>query len=434
MRILWLTMQALPEIHQKLNPDMPFPPTGGWMEGISRQIISNNAKDFIYCYPDKIGGLSGEVNGYRYYTIRKIQDFKKFDDNDLKVIMDIFEKEKPDIIHLFGTEHSHQTQMVHIINKLGYIDKLIIWIQGMVSVYPLHYDAGLSEKIIRHRTLKEFLLRNNISDLKKNMILRGLEEVEALKIARHVFVRTDWDEAACKMINPNLYIHKCNETLRPAFYDGKCWNINNIKRHSIFISQSNYPIKGFHMLLKAVSIIKKEFPDVSIRTTGKDYFHYVKLKDKLRISTYQKLLIEIAERYELLDSIYCLGTLNEKQMRDEYLKANVYVSPASIENSPNSLGEAMILGVPIVASNVGGIKNMLFDGTEGLLYPFDEPYVLAEYICRIFRDDEKALYLSKNAINHALKTHNSEVNYKQLMREYKKVIDQVNDSTYDSYK
>ena len=55
-------------------------------------------------------------------------------------------------------------------------------------------------------------------------------------------------------------------------------------------------------------------------------------------------------------------------MRQAYLEADVFLLPSQSENSPNSLGEAMLLGLPCVASNAGGIPDMLADGQEGLLY------------------------------------------------------------------
>ena len=58
---------------------------------------------------------------------------------------------------------------------------------------------------------------------------------------------------------------------------------------------------------------------------------------------------------ELEDKVSFLGPLNAEQMKAEYLRSNVFLCPSSIENSPNSLGEAQMLGVPCVASYVGGI-------------------------------------------------------------------------------
>ena len=70
-------------------------------------------------------------------------------------------------------------------------------------------------------------------------------------------------------------------------------------------------------------------------------------------------------------------------MCNRYLKSNVFVCPSAIENSPNSLGEAQLLGVPCVASYVGGSMDMMI-GNEDNLYRFEEVEVLAQKICNIF--------------------------------------------------
>ena len=71
-------------------------------------------------------------------------------------------------------------------------------------------------------------------------------------------------------------------------------------------------------------------------------------------------------------------------MCEQYLKANVFVLPSAIENSPNSLGEAMMLGTPTVVSDVGGVKNMIDHEKEGYVYQPDASYMIAYYAGRFF--------------------------------------------------
>ena len=108
-------------------------------------------------------------------------------------------------------------------------------------------------------------------------------------------------------------------------------------------------------------------------------------------------------------------------MKERMLKSNVFVSPSSIENSPNSVGEAMILGVPCISSDVGGVKNMLKHGEEGLVYPFHDPYVLAHYIDEIFSSQSFAEKLSYNAKQHAETTHSQKINLKSLIDIYNQI-------------
>lgn len=59
-----------------------------------------------------------------------------------------------------------------------------------------------------------------------------------------------------------------NETLRPEFYEGR-WDLNGVEPHSIFISQGDYPLKGFHFVLQAMPKILKEYPDAKLYVAGK---------------------------------------------------------------------------------------------------------------------------------------------------------------------
>ena len=109
-------------------------------------------------------------------------------------------------------------------------------------------------------------------------------------------------------------------------------------------------------------------------------------------------------------------------MRQEYLNANVMVMCSNIENSPNCVGEAMLIGTPVVASYVGGVSNLLEHGKEGFLYQHNAPYMLAHYVCEVFQDISLADIFSSNGRKKAHILYNQEENMKQLMSIYKTVI------------
>jgi glycosyltransferase involved in cell wall biosynthesis len=109
-------------------------------------------------------------------------------------------------------------------------------------------------------------------------------------------------------------------------------------------------------------------------------------------------------------------------MCKRFLKTHVFVSPSTIENESNSLSEAKILGTPCVASYVGGVTDRLEHGIDGFFYPANEPYMLAYYICQIFKDDDLALILSQNAREHAIKTHDKIINSERLIQIYKEIL------------
>ncbi|MBQ3625427.1 MAG: glycosyltransferase family 4 protein, partial [Synergistaceae bacterium] len=116
------------------------------------------------------------------------------------------------------------------------------------------------------------------------------------------------------------------------------------------------------------------------------------------------------------------------EMCERYLKSHVFVSPSSIESQSNSIGEAIILGVPVVSSDVGGIRsnwnNELIHNENGYVYPADAPYMLAYYIMNLFNNDELAQKFSHNARPKAIKFYDKEVNFKSLVDEYNKIAEE----------
>lgn len=110
-------------------------------------------------------------------------------------------------------------------------------------------------------------------------------------------------------------------------------------------------------------------------------------------------------------------------MLQRLLKTNVFVLPSAIENSSNSLSEAMILGLPCIASNTGGTMDMLEYPKEGLLYPYTEPAILAEYVMQYFRDDDLCIKLGQAARTRALERHNKQAIGEKMIQIYKEMND-----------
>ena len=103
----------------------------------------------------------------------------------------------------------------------------------------------------------------------------------------------------------------------------------------------------------------------------------------------------LIKKYSLQNNIIFTGILNEKEMKQKFLESHIFVSSSAIENSPNSVGEAMVLGIPIISSYVGGVPDMIEHKKEGYLYQPDAPYMLAHYIDLLFSDDDTCELISK---------------------------------------
>ncbi|UZQ50359.1 glycosyltransferase family 4 protein [Clostridium kluyveri] len=411
MKIIWLGNVVLPKIAEMENIPKVF--LGGWMVSLSERLGTMDNIELCYIFDSK-HSVSGSTKYYKYYGIEcGSSSSKRLGKDYIQYAIEILNKEKPDVVHIWGTENAHSLGMVEACEQVGILNRVIISIQGLVSVYAKHYHAFLSEKVTHGKTIKD-ILKGNLQKQQKKFVQMGLLEEKALRKVRHVIGRTDWDKACVWNINPNIIYHFNNETLRSEFYDG-CWSYNTCEKFSIFCSQAHYPIKGIHLMLESLKIIKRQFPEVHLYVGGKNYMDIPVFQH----SRYEKYISILIKRYNLIENVTFTGFLDANQMKDRYLRSNVFVSPSSIENSPNSVGEAMLLGVPVVSSIVGGVHNLLEHAREGFLYPADEPYMMAYYVCRIFDNKALACKLSRNARKQALQTHDEDENLKELLNIYR---------------
>ena len=99
-------------------------------------------------------------------------------------------------------------------------------------------------------------------------------------------------------------------------------------------------------------------------------------------------LQDLIKKYDLKNNITFMGLLSAEEIAKTLQKIHTYVLSSSIENSPNMLGEAMLVETPCVVSYVGGVMDMVEDRKEALFYRFEETAILADKISRIWEDDK----------------------------------------------
>ncbi len=403
MKILWICNLILPQIAKALNTAVPY--GGGWMASLADDIVTAENVSLSVCFPysSAIDGTAGKI---RYFG---------FDSEN--TIYNIIKKENPDVVHIFGTEYMHSYYAARACEKLGIAHKAVVSAQGIVSFASKHYFGGVPTYVKYARSFRDVLKRESINKAKKTFEKRGIFERKTLNTVKHVIGRTDWDYACTRQINPDIKYHFCNETLRDSFYENK-WDIETCEKHSIFASQCNYPLKGFHRVLEAMQTVLKFYPDAKLYTTGRNLLNQKGFSAGLKLTYYEVYIKKLIKKYNLENAVFFLGPLDEKKMCERYLKSHVFVAASSIENSPNSLGESMILGVPTITSDVGGIKALFNHNEDGFMYQADAPYMMAECICKIFASDELAKMFSENAKKHAKVIHNKENNLKTMLKIY----------------
>lgn len=313
---------------------------------------------------------------------------------------------RPDVVHIHGSEFPHGLAYVKACGNHG----VVVSIQGIVSRYARYYLGGINASCFKP-TFRDMVKRGGVLREQREFEHRGEWEELLLQSVNHVIGRTEWDKSHVWAINPNAEYYHCGETLRDIFYHNK-WNYSTCEHHSIFVSQSSYPIKGVHMLIKAMPLILRKYEDAVVYVAGCDET----AKPWYRITSYGRYLKHLIKEYGLGSHIVFTGVLSEEQMCKRYLDSNVFVCCSAIENSPNSLGEAQLLGVPYLTTFVGGAPEIV-DYNANVLYRFEEYEMLAKRICCVFDQGSTACGASFNN-----KMYDGEENLCQLMRAYSNCI------------
>lgn len=408
MNILWITNIIMPEAEALMTSSTVLKASGGWMVGLASQLVKNNNICLTIATVSKrvstIKRLQGE--NITYYIL----PLKSYETCWLSVRDDV----KPDVIHLHGTEYPWGKSYVDTCGP----EHVVVSIQGMLSAYYYYYYGLSAWTFIRNATIGSILFGGTLKG-KHNFKRDSKREIALLQKVHHVIGRTSWDRAHTWAINPDAKYHFCNEILRQEFFDGSKWEYDKCSKHTIFLSQSTYPIKGLHQILKAMPLILRHYPNAKVRIAGGDITQRKGLHGFLLYSDFANYISKTIKRLQLTEHIIFTGPLDAEGMKREYLNANVFVCPSAIENSPNSLGEAQILGVPCISSYVGGMSDMIPNGDCGIMYRFEEINMLAKAVCDTFAKSEFSG--QQHMIEIANQRHNPVKNAIDLESIYKEV-------------
>lgn len=416
MNVLWITNITFPEAQALLTGKGSLTASGGWLLGAAGALVDQPDVELTIAslspLVNKLTFLKGEK--ISYYVLPYGKGNHKRNKNYGSLWKQVRDAVTPDVVHLHGTEY---TQGLAYVEACG-SQNVCVSIQGLVSVYSRYYYCGFSRTEIHLATTPASIVRGGILSGYRDFVRRGECEKELLRKVNHIIGRTSWDHSHAWAINPKAQYHHGGETLRAEFYSGEIWNYEKCIPHSIFLSQGGVPLKGLQQVLRALPLVLRHYPDTIIRIAGKDISSLNNLRDYLLFSDYGKLIRKIIKKNNLQEHVRFLGYLDGEKMRKEYLQSNIFICPSSIENSPNSLGEAQLLGVPVLASYVGGSMDMM-RGDEEHLYRYEETEMLAHKIVRLF--DCKDRINTDKMREEALKRHDPQNNLKELIELYRKI-------------
>lgn len=423
----------------------------GWISGLLHRVLQDEQQEVQPAIAFPVGRnmlaegqqiLCGsmQINGrvLQYFGFYEDTDHPECYDKDLEERLDqILQVYKPDIVHVFGTEYPHTLAMTRVFDRP---EHLLIGVQGLCAECAHAYFANLPEKVIHGNTFRDWLKKDGLQQQHEKFVKRGAHEIEAVKNAANITGRTDWDRECTGRWNEKAEYHKMNETLRPDFYT-EVWREEQAEPYTIFLSQGDYPLKGLHYVLLALPTIHREYPEAKVYVAGNPIVRDKSLLGRLKVSAYGKYIEDLIKDLHLQEAVVFLGKLTGEQMKEQYLKSSLFVCCSSVENSPNSLGEAMLLGMPCVAADVGGISSIMAGGEDGILYQgfchqdegrnltIQEQETqlatvadnLAQAVIEMWGNPEKREYYCENARKHAKVTHDGETNFGELLAIYRKI-------------
>ena len=419
MRALWICNHIPAMIAQAAK--MKQSNKEGWVDGALETLVRHSREDNIrlgVAFPVPYEeSAQGKVEGVEYFGfVENMAHPEDYDPALVAALGRICEEFHPDVIHVFGTEYPHTLAMMRV---QEWKKRAVVHLQGVMQSCAEEYLAKLPDEVTTDATLRDVLKNDNLLRQKEKYEQRADNEEQALILADNACGRTDFDRAFFAEVHPDASYYSLNETLRPCFYEGS-WDPDACTAHSIFVSQGNIPLKGVHVMIEALALLKDKYPDVSLKVAGENIVNAGPVA-ALKRSSYGEYLKALIKSHALDDRVRFMGQLDAGQMKELYLSSEVFVMPSFIENSPNSLGEAMLLGMPCIATQVGGIPSMASE-EEVCFVSSGDPQALAQAIDGLFSDRDRALKLAAAARKRAALTYDREANYKMLKWMYESII------------
>ncbi len=249
--------------------------------------------------------------------------------------------------------------------KLGrYIDKIqpdLLHIHGTETVYGLMaIKPGLPVLV----SLQGIITK--ISEQERNLRYRLIQKFERDTIRRSTFfiAKTPFARDFIRSINPDARVFEIENPMNEVFFS--TIRHPGVEKLAVFIGYLAKE-KGIEDLLAATARLS----DLRLVVVGRGN------------GEYERELLGIANSLGISSRVKWTGYLAPGEIAELFSKASLLVLPSYAENSPNVVSEAMCSGVPVVASDVGGIPQMISDGNTGFLVPPGDVDSLVSAIDRV---------------------------------------------------
>jgi glycosyltransferase involved in cell wall biosynthesis len=417
MRVLWFT--NTPSLGSSYLGSKRI--GGTWIESLENELTSRPFIQLGITFKLTNSDVKPfTINSTRYYPVNiklPVNKFRKTasrwthkidNEDNIQSYLDIIDDFKPDLINIFGTEGDFGL----VIPKTSI--PCIIHFQGNLTVNNLKWYTGFTPYDLLRYSNKKILLKGE--GLYHDYFISkkaAKRENKIFKDCRFFMGRTDWDKRLSSVLSPGSKYFHCDEIMRPGFYSNM-WQPKKEKSAFNILSIFNKNIyKGLETIMESKKILKNNYPGHQIewKIAG------IKEQDEISCLVERKYKVKFKDQ-----NIQLLGPLKENELIKEMLNADLFVHPSHIDNSPNSICEAMLLGMPVIGTFAGGIPSILESKKEGLLIQDGDPFSLAGAIIELIENFDYANNLGINARQKALDRHDPEKIVNNLLKIYSSII------------
>lgn len=419
MKVLWFSQSPC----GSLRRNNKCKTNQGWLISLEDELKKNTSIDLNVAFFTNVKESYFEFEGVKYYPmfekksrgafahiLDRLVSLERIDRRRVKLMLQVVEECKPDIIHLNGTEGSFGK-----IQNYVHDVPIITSIQGLLSSISEKYFSGLTESQILSN--EKFKYKISFQGIKKKFAdfkFKADRECSYIAQSTYIFGRTFYDYSVCLGLNPNIKYYVADEMLRPEFYIHN-WKDEHKNGNKVIFSSTLSPApcyKGYETLLKAAKILKKHSKlDFEWNVIGYDLTsQWVTITEKVLGYSHKDVNVNL------------LGNKKADELVKILINSNMYIHVSHIENSPNSVCEAMLLGIPVIASYAGGTGSLLKDELEGKLYQDGDPYVLAGIIMDFIKNPLKAQRYAEAGRERAMTRHDKSRIVNQVISGYRNVI------------
>jgi len=388
MKIAWLCPYPVPELGNLLEWKVRRPANHpcSWIINLQRALVKLPDVELHLCTfnpgirrtqcVERDGAFIHVIKNGAFFLHRGWPAYMPLDvltgfAQDILLLKHELKKINPDVVHAHGTENAYA-----------------------LAAAALKYPAVISMQGI----IAEI---NKVNPMSRFQRVEKLER-KAVQESKYFTCRTAFDTGFVRSVNPSAHIFQIHEAMNPVFFEQQ-WN--GCARKRILFVGSMGKHKGLDYLLQAVKILSAEDPGVELCVVG---------GTPGQIDAYRQRCHELGidQRVEFA------GFLNAAAIVPHHLSCRVFVIPSTNENSPNTLAEAMVSGLPCVASAVGGIPSMMEDEKTGLLFRSGDVDGLVKQLRRVLSDDDLCRNLGAAAADVARSRHRPESVAKATLEAY----------------